>query len=762
MTQRSLSPRGRWVIVTAMAAFAYAVLLGGTGLGELHPWLRVANGVVAGPVIVGYVWLAPGRMDRIDQGCLAGLLVFLLAGVMSGFLRQSMDAVLAALTYAAVFFVARRLVADEAGRAALLRTMWALSTVLTLVAAARWLPLMLEWWALTGWRVSPPLDMNLSGVLWGHRHDLALAVALLYPSWWVGRPGRARAAAGTVFGILTLLIVIVAGSRTLWLALLVASLSLAVPPFVRFWRRDRRYRSAMAAAALLMVVGAAASGLAGAAVDRVLTTNTIVSRADLWGPLIGAWLERPIAGFGPGSFPWVLQQTNYFDMNTWAPRHPDSVLFQLLPELGLLGLIAVTAVLAVVVPGVMRGPPAARWALIVFVVAGIGSNPTEFAFLILIAIAWAAYANPNRAMPARTRSRAVLVTAYAMLAVLGIAYGAAAAGAIAYDGARVAIARGDLTSAAAQLGTARTLDPSLALYPRELGAIDLAEGDARDAVMELQAATRQNPIDDLSWRTLALAYEATGDGAAMQSALDQAVSLQRSDPTNLLLRMYFESRSGREADALATAAEVVRAWPWIVAAPAWSDLAAPASNAEILAGAVARWQQGSPAPLSTAPHGIWLAILGNRDDLLATALRESGLSPTLARTYAAVLRCDPSADAYLRDASASDRRFDEYWALRVRDASRRGVADPDASRALEIMQGRKRAPEDGDETLSPLNENADPGFSTDAWGYRRPPVAWPQQFIVLPSPDAAVTRWLLAPAAAASAADLGEALASCT
>ena len=114
--------------------------------------------------------------------------------------------------------------------------------------------------------------------------------------------------------------------------------------------------------------------------------------------------------------------------------------------------------------------------------------------------------------------------------------------------------------------------------------------------------------------------------------------------------------------------------------------------------------------------------------------------------------CDPSVPAYLDAAPAADRRFDEYWALRVREANVEGARDEDAERAWEIMTGR-----DLDEpldALNPLDENGFFGLSADTWGYRRPPVAWPDLVVGLPSPDEAYRFWLTDPVGAADAADL--------
>ncbi len=75
---------------------------------------------------------------------------------------------------------------------------------------------------------------------WGHRHDLTLLVVMLYPSWWLGRISPLRAAMGTVIGVLTLLIVIVDGSRTIWFAMSLASAVVLIPVGLKHGPTERR------------------------------------------------------------------------------------------------------------------------------------------------------------------------------------------------------------------------------------------------------------------------------------------------------------------------------------------------------------------------------------------------------------------------------------------------------------------------------------------------------------------------------------------
>lgn len=744
----------RWWIAAALVALEYAIVLGGTGLGELHPVLRAINGVVAGAVIAGYFVLAPRRADRIDALCLAALLVFLAGAVFSAFPRQSLDSALGALTWAAAFFLARLLMADADARVWLVRVLIGLSAVLTIVAAARWLPPTVEWWMLTG--VTPPLDMNRSGVLWGHRHDLALIVAVLYPAWWIGRRSPIRTAAAVVFGVLAAIVVIVDGSRTNWLALVVAGLAVAAPMVLRAWHPSRRALMGAAGGAALLVSLGTVVGLVPAALDRILTTNTLVSRADMWGKLLEAWTQRPIQGWGPGSFAWILQPTGYFDGNSWAPRHPDSLAFQVLPEVGLLGAVALGIVAVALAPTIWRAEWGPRFALVALAVAGIGSNPTEFAFMLLVGIAWAAYAAPNRSEPVVSSTPGWLQAAgLALLILIGAAFVSTVVAAFAHDAGRRAIAATNMLEATQHLETAERLDPGMALYPRLLGAARFLAGDAGGAEASLERAIALNPNDDLAWRTLALVKSESVDQAAAVESIQRAVELHRADPTNLLLRHSIEQQVG--LDSTATAIEIVHAWPWIVTSAEWADIS-PVPVTDALTGATDLSRDGAPAPQqSNSLHAIWIAALADDDVLLAAAIDGTGLTRSLGEAYAAAVACKPVA-AYLESAPAPDRRFDEYQVLRLREGRATGARDEAAERAWEIMTGLSLGATL--DPLNPLDENGFVGLSTDTWGYRRPPTSWPDLVALLPSPDAAYRRWMLDPSGAAVASGL-DAMADC-
>ena len=733
----------------ALTALVYLVLLGGGALGELDPVPRVFSALIAAFFLVAYLWRAPRRADRLDKGVLVAVVVLAGAALFSQFPRQSLDAVSGALAYAAGLFIARGLLADAVARLWFVRTLIALSLVLTFVTVARWLPPVVDAMTVSGFNL-PPLNLELNAWPWGHRYDLALLVALLYPAWWIGRPSRPRQAVAIVVGVLVLLIVLIAGSRSIWAALGIASLSLLVPAVKRNWQR---LRMPIVVGALALGLLLAITGVGWLIVDRTLNSDTLAFRSAMWGPLLDAWSTHPIVGFGPGSFPWILQLTGYFDVNSFAPRHPDNAVIQQLVEGGLIGVVAMLIVAAVVLPAVWRGrSDAARWVVIAFAVACIGGNPSDFAFVVVVVLAWVAYGVPRKDLDEaqetdRPRlSGAIRAATLVMFAMVVAVSGAAHVAAFSYEHARDAVAAGDLDEAADAMSLAVALDPAMAIYRRERGALALVTGDLAGAREYLERATHLNPADDLGWRSLALAYAANGADSAEREALSHALSLQRSDATNLMMSAQVAGEQSRTPEAIDLLAEVVQSWPTVVGAPGWLDLLPPSSSSEdVIDAAAARWENGEPMPGIQFDQPLWLVALAARPDLEARAIAEANIPTTLAEATIAVTKCDPVAAELLDQASGADRRSYVYQLLRQRSES---VAEPrDEPSGIDSQR------------LNPLNENG--VFSADAWGYRRPSIVWPSSPGGLPSPAVGLNRWTLFPREAIRAAELDDRLPLC-
>ena len=739
--------------ILLLASLVYIVCVGGTGGGELNPALRLLTGLIGASVVLACIIFPIRQPDRVDRLVVVATVLFALAGMVSLFPRQALDATLTATAYAAAFLLARGVLDQPAARTMLERVLMGLSAFFTLAAAATWVPDIIQLWALSDWQVFPPLDLPLASGGWGYRYDVALLIAILYPAWWSGRPSRLRWAFAIPFGMLALGAIIITGSRALWLATAVASLVVGAPLVVRLWRQHRWARVTVGASLIVVAIGALV--LAEPLMDRALTVTSLEYRVRMWGPLTELWLANPVAGVGPGSFPWALQLTPYFETDSWAPRSPDNVLFQLLPEAGLLGLAALALIVAAVGPAVWKGRSGgARWALVTCAVVSIGSNPTEWPFLVVLILAWAAYAAPRQraddGVPPRGRWRGpVLVSSVAALGLICAAQSSIWFGMLAYENARMSAERGDFRASIDDLTTAIALDPGMGLYWRQRGVGWLFVDEAGRAVADLEATTDINPSDDLAWRVRAMAHAANGETAAAIQAIEAALRIQRSDAANLLIAASLYSETGEHETAASMLAELVQAWPMVVGAPGWSELDVSVSTQELVDAAQARWAAEKPSLVPALHQDLWLAALTGSPSTPST----SQTSPELADAVMSSLRCESDASILLAQTRVSDRRTGLYWMTRLRDASNRGTVDERAEEALRIYFGD--APmQPPDRYLNPLNDG-------EWWGYRRFPIFWPPSGMDLPDIGAGQSRWLYHPSEAAAEAGLQDRLPAC-
>jgi O-antigen ligase len=738
--------RASFVRAIAVAALvAYLILLGGTAVGETNPALRGINAGLGGVLIAVYVVRLPSAFDRFDALILASVLIFSVVGLLSAMPRQSLDVVVSTLALAAATFVARHLGADRRARWAVMIAMRTVFMVLVVHTLVRWIPPVVDWWLLNDMQVLPPLDLSFHASPWGHRHDLALLVAMLYPSWWVPTPrSRSGKVAAIAVGIPAAGIIVMDGSRALWIAFGIASLIVLYPRLSRFLRR-RKLVLPVGVTLLAATVAGLVGGVFAPVVERIFDLQTLGARGTMWASSIRAWQESPVAGYGPGTFVWDLQRTTYFETSSWAPRHPDSVFFQLLPEAGVLGIAAVGLVIAAIGPRLMRpGAGPARWALLAFGVAGLANSPTDFTFLLTVAIVWIGLLVPRVTRPAPRPSTAwVRATASVLLVVIASASVAATAASIAYEEARVAVLEGDLRASESHLTRALMLDPSHALYARQRGIARLLQGNVGGAATDLERAVHLNSSDDLGWRALAVARRTAGDDEGSASALDEALKRQRSDLTNLLLAAEWNAVDGDEDMAREQAAEAVLAVPGLTAASGWVQYARSmsAGSLSIVNLAVDRWVAGKSAPAPIDNQPLELIGIASREDLSDPAVGRSNLPRDLASAAIATFGCSVYSEIELRQLDARTRRLPEYWRLVVAASARLNDPDESAMEILSIMTGVEVTPI-GEQRLNPLNENTSPGFSADTWGYERNPIDWPMAEFDLPSPIAGQLRWI--------------------
>lgn len=223
------------------------------------------------------------------------------------------------------------------------------------------------------------------GLLVGIRYLLARPEKPDRPAvWWDGRwPARA---AGAVLGTASLAVLIGAGSRTAWLALVGA---LAVSALGRAYPSIRRRFGTRAAAGA--VAGAAAAGAAGlATVTAVLWQEpTFAERREIWGLVWDRIVDRPLAGHGFFAFWDVPELTAANELLLLGSAHNSAL--EVLLGTGLIGLapFAVIAAAAVLNAGrdLVRNPGADTWLWAAVVAFALLENASE-SFVLWFSYNW--------------------------------------------------------------------------------------------------------------------------------------------------------------------------------------------------------------------------------------------------------------------------------------------------------------------------------------------------------------------------------------
>lgn len=728
----------------AFAIAAYFIVLGSLAWRDVDAVIRVTNLLLGAAVVAFYIWRMPQRGDALDRSALGGLLLFALTCIASHYPRQSVDSMVLAILYVAALFGLRAILSREPERRLFAVGLMALSACLTLIVSVQFIVPFLEVWALSEWRVVPPLGLKVAPEPWAFRYEIALLLVMLYPSWWLGHPSGWRRAVASLVAVPVFTTVLLVGSRNLWLAIAIGGASVLVTTrrWVRFKKLGRPPIAQLVGATFaLLVLGML---FIPPIVERALGLASIAERWAVWQATTAAWSAEPLTGHGPNSFPWLLQRTEWFDTHAFAPSHPDGAAIQLLAETGIVGLIAVGVIAIRILPCVLRSSMGAgRFALTTFLSFGVAANPFEFGALMTSAIVWLSLMCPRSDPPSPAQIRWSVLRWSTVIAAIcvGVAVSAMTVATLYYDRARESIAGGNWTSAGSSLRLAVVLDPAQAIYARELGILHLLSGDPTGAISLIQRTTELNPQDDKAWRVLGLAASEANESSLAEYALRRAVEVQRSDPANLLM-LVSGLQKGTVAQPLL--AEIVQAWPEIMFAPGWEQFVGQENSSSIARAALNRWMRGDPSPQPLRAQPLFLAaIIGIEEDRLREV--PARMSESLRGLYVASMRCQ-RADSL--SASHNDQRQSLYWLLSVRQAALDGRDSSEAKRMYRLISGDPILSQVEQTHLSPLVEDGARGSSTDTWGYDRLSVDWPSSPWDLPSPTIGLVRVYVDPQAA--------------
>jgi O-antigen ligase len=709
-----------WVI-----AILYFVLVGGTPLGDVVPALRIANAILGGTLVVIWLREMPGDNDLLDRFVLVGLLFFLATCVLSQFSRQSLDAGIAAMAYAAAFYVARRKLAAAGVRNLLIAMFRLVLAGMSVGVLAIWGSRWIEWLRLHEWRSLPPLDMTMPAGIWGHQHDLIVLLILLTPALVV-RPRLPRSAllAGGAFVLIGALLVI-DGSRNTWLALAVGLVAAALTTGRQPKVRLPRLLAAAGFLGLVAVVVMLTTNLDDQLIRRLTTLQTLGARFDQWQRALELWSTHWLQGVGPGSYPFQMRLTDYFRESSYVSRHPDGALIQMLAETGIIGVAAVALLVAAVVIALRHSPHrmSAVFVTVVFAFAGIGANPADYGFLIVVLLLWVAFAIPAGGHQHNEFRRALTVPITASAALVALVIVAMSVGLVAYDGASRAMAGGDYEAADAWLNVAVGADPGLALYWRERGTAKFLAGDLEGALVDTDAAIRRNGADDVSYRLLALVQRRLSNQPAAMRAAEQATERVWSDETNQEVLALAAVSAGQPDIAAGALAATVLDSPSIIAADAWKQLLPHMlPQADVIA-AAARSLRSKEIRLGDF-NATWIASLADDQELLARALTRVPRLQQTALALDSLIACNSSlALNHIRGAESKEGSEPFYWIVRMIIERRAGTADARISALVRLLAPGTWLLDQSDEAPSP---DAFAGGLRDQWGYRRLPIVHPR------------------------------------
>jgi hypothetical protein len=534
---------------------------------------------------------------------------------------------------------------------------------------------------------------------------------------------------------LAVAVVLADSSRNVELAILAASVGIVGAYRVRVGARGWRIAAVIAASVVLI-----ASVLviqSPALLSRITNLANIATRFSLWNEAGTVWLEHPLAGLGPGSFPFSYMLSDHFQTSLFDPRHPDNAIVQLLVEGGLIGLAAAVTCVITIIRGARKGyhaEPRAAWTLLVFAFATLGANPTDFVFLLVPALVWAAILVPasdpvpsadGSVSPDMPQPRMKVALACAS-GVIALAVSVTGGAAISYEIARDAYLRADSPMAESALDISVGLDPALAIYSRERASLALAGDDLSSAVAGYRRSIGTSPDDPIAWRGLALALLANSDVDGAVLAAKHAVDLMFLSPENQLVRAA-TARTDRGAfgDAMAV---VFRSQPW-VADISWKGTVV----------AFADRIREAREEVRDQPYSVFLALMVGRPDIADMAVQEVGpFQRRSAEALSALAACDiDRASRALDDAAKVEGEEAAFWIARPIVAAASTPHGLERDRIIQMsLRFFRLAAGPGPNVISALA-----GDSSDIWRYRRVSLGVTARAAGLPS--GAASLWTL-------------------
>lgn len=566
----------------------YAVLLGGGWLGIYSAGLRALSlalttvGLGAWLVVA---WRRPEWRPRtaIWPAFVLPLAALGLSALASPFQRLGLEYVAWSVLLTALYLLLVRILALPYARARIGGLAAILGLVLGLAYIGWVLILWVEWWGLVGSIQAPPLRPLYLGLTWGNPSAVLTVevLLLLIAAAGLGLGTRGTRVTLALLSLVTLLVVIMSGSRAGWLALagvtLLAGGAWLVMTVLRggasrgdvIRRRlaDRRVQVAIIAGCVAL--GVLALAFAPGILSRFQDGGD-GGRLVYYSVALRMFADAPLLGLGPGT--WAARRIAYTEpgeLDFYIP-HAHNVYLHTAAELGIVGLGAGAIALACVGWLILRAalgqdPARRRWAWasgVGLVYIGLHSLFDYYAnmpaVLLLLAIPIATLdatadrglGTPRSLTGARPTLRAMALGALLVTSLASIAYLARAeAVAFTHQAAVTAANKGDWEEALGPARSAALEDPLIAPYQLSLGlaAAGTGEWDAAEAAFRAAAT-----IDDLpaAWLGLALAQtEQDAPADEVADALQRALRLGVQQPAVAFAAAQLYDRIGRTAAA---------------------------------------------------------------------------------------------------------------------------------------------------------------------------------------------------------------------
>ena len=632
------------------------------------PQSRILNQVlILGAMVVGAVAMHKGRMSLRSPLLLPGL-AWVGATILSATFSQrpaaSLEGLALLLLAAPAYLIVRAILADPWLR---VRVDWLVIVSTTafvcgylVQAFVQWL----AWWSVAGPSI-PPLRPGDVGLTIGTVNAVSLYLELLAPIavWLSWRRWRSRTFS-VLLAALSLVALVVTGSRGAWSGALVAAAVLAAVVWVDAGKPRPRLTGRSPSVTLAAVV-AGLLVVAGLMVVSPLLLNRLLAgdagRFELWSAAWSMFLTQPITGVGLGAWQGLRAVTpiSAGSYAVLATCH-DSIL-QVLAELGIVGLLAaawlVSAIVAIGRRALANAPDHSEWiavwvCLASLLAAGIHSlSDSQFYIPAVVILVMMLVARIDLAAvvasdtkppedPARSRS------------------------------SRLAFAG---SAAAVLIGAVLLVPIDAAMIRAELGNIALDRGDAASALDDFNVAVG---LHDLPVYRLGLAL-ALGSSGDLSGAADSLARQDAAEPFTVVAAQRAFALPVSERDHLL--ARIEMDGPYDPTATLAASIMRFQTNRGLATADLAAVMTAIPSLIfSTRPDGLF------DDELWADArhraIRTIGTNDAIAATaVAAVAGLD--ADAIAQRASIPDGPE-----LRAVDllltAVTTGQADLDAAGAL--------------------------------------------------------------------------------